>query len=496
MHLRKRACGIHLHITSLPSNFGVGDLGPRALEFVDLLGEAHQNFWGILPVTPTLREHGDSPYLSSSSFAGNTLLISPVLLEEEGLLKLPNGYQRELTRVDYRLAHKVKDEIIGRAFQKFQNRFQDYKCEFEAFCSKNDEWLEDYALYTALKDRSSKPWYLWPPPLRDREEKALKKERENLKEAMELESFAQFIFFRQWSTLKEHCRDRGIKVIGDLPFYVNHDSADAWIHPEIFKLDEEKHPLFVSGVPPDYFSDTGQLWGTPVYDWEHLKSTGFKWWIERIQHQLSMVDVLRLDHFRGFSAYWQVPSEAKTAEEGSWVEVPTDEFFDTLARYCPMLPFISEDLGDITPEVREDKDKLGIPGMKVLVFAFGGSPDNPYLPHNHSRNSVVLTGTHDTNTARGWFSNASSEIKNNFYGYIGRKISGEEVSWELVRVAMSSVANLSILPLQDILSLGSEARMNHPTKGEDNWRWRVTADQFIGKAWIRLKEMTEIYGRS
>lgn len=495
MHLRKRSCGIHLHITSLPSNFSIGDLGPRAFEFVDLLSEAKQNFWGLLPVTPTRREYGDSPYLGDSSFAGNILLISPKLLEEENLLNLSGKPLGDPTQVDYKSAHKVKYEIIGQAFKKFQKRFQDYKYEFEKFCSENSEWLDHYALYKALRDKIGEPWYFWPPPLRDREEKALEEKKRKLKEDIQSEKFAQFIFFRQWSALKEHCRKKGIKLIGDLPFYVNHDSADAWVHPEIFKLDEDKQPLFVSGVPPDYFSDTGQLWGTPVYDWEYLEDTGFEWWIERLEHHLNMFDILRLDHFRGFSAYWQVPRQAETAEEGSWVEVPTDEFFDTLTKHIPMLPFVAEDLGDITPKVREDKDKLGIPGMEVLVFAFDGSPDNPHLPYNHSQNSVVLPGTHDTNTVRGWFSEASSETKNTLCNYLGRKISEEEVSWELIRLAMSSVAKLSILPLQDVLSLGGEARMNYPSRSKGNWRWRVTSDQLKGKPLTRLKKMTETFGR-
>ncbi|MFW6110545.1 MAG: 4-alpha-glucanotransferase [Thermoproteota archaeon] len=495
MHLRKRSSGIHLHIASLPSNFGIGDLGPKSFEFIELLYETKQNFWEILPVTPTREELGNSPYLGGSSFAGNTLLISPDLLEEEDLLNLSDSHPTQGPQIDYDLAREVKHKMMKQAFKKFQENFQDYKYEFDTFCSENKRWLGNYTLYKTLRENIGKPWYLWPPPLRDREGEALATRRRRFKESIDFHRFEQFIFYRQWSKLKKFCNDRGVKIIGDLPFYVNHDSADAWVHPEMFKLDEEKQPLFLSGVPPDYFSDTGQLWGTPVYDWERLRDTGFQWWIDRIRHQLEMFDALRLDHFRGFSAYWQVPGEAETAEEGSWEEVPTHDFFKALARYLPTLPFVAEDLGVITADVRETRNSLEIPGMKVLLFAFDGSPDNPYLPHNHTRNSVVLTGTHDTNTVKGWFLESSSETRQFLNDYLGRKPSEKEISWELIRLAMSSVSNLSLIPLQDVLSLGSEARMNYPDKSGNNWRWKVTDDQLEGDPFIRLKEMTETFGR-
>ncbi|MCP8318211.1 MAG: 4-alpha-glucanotransferase [Candidatus Methylarchaceae archaeon HK01B] len=499
MVIRKRGSGILLHVTSLPSNFGIGDFGPWAFKFADLLSEARQSYWNILPLTPTSMEYGNSPYKADSSFAGNTLLISPKLLVKEKFLPdwLLNSLQDlPSKRVDYKAVSEIKNQIIKKAYEDFRQKIRDYSSEFETFCAENSNWLDDYTLYKALKEEIGKPWYLWPPHLRDREEGALEEKKRNLKDLIELQKFAQFVFFRQWRSLKEYCRSKRLNVIGDLPFYVSLDSSDVWAHPEIFKLDMEKRPKFVSGVPPDYFSDSGQLWGDPVYDWVRLAATHFEWWMDRIEHSLKLFDMLRLDHFRGFIAYWEVPSYAKKALNGKWVEIPSEIFFNALFSRFPDPPLIAEDLGFITAEVREVIKKYDIPGMKVLLFAFGGSPDNPYLPHNHLRNAVVLTGTHDTNTVRGWYTEeATQEERNMLFKYIGRKTSEEEVSWELIRLSMISVASLSIIPMQDVLSLGSESRMNRPAISMNNWEWRVTEEQFGCDAFWRLREMTEIFGR-
>lgn len=494
----KRASGILIHITSLPSKFGIGDLGEWAYKFSNLLSEIKQSYWHILPLNPTSLDYGNSPYFSNSGFAGNPLLISPELLMNEKflsnsieLINLPSKY------VDYKAVSKFKEVIIEKAYKSFNQKFNDYKIEFEEFCDENSKWLDDYALYKALRRVFNSPWYLWPNHLRDREKSALNEKRETLKDFINFEKFTQFLFFKQWFSLKEYCNKKGLMIIGDIPFYVSYDSVDVWINSEIFKLDENKRPLFVSGVPPDYFSAKGQLWGTPVYNWEQLKRMDFEWWIDRIKHNLKLFDLLRLDHFRGFLAYWEVPADSDTAINGEWIKTPSEEFFNTLIKHFPNLPFIAEDLGVITPDVIEVRDRFGILGMRVLLFAFNGSPNNPHLPHNHLKNSVVLTGTHDTNTVKGWFlEEATQEAKNMLFKYTGKVLSEENVSWEFIRLAMISVANLSIIPMQDILSLGSEARMNKPSSTSHNWEWRVTTEQLMSNELQRFKELTEIFGRA
>jgi 4-alpha-glucanotransferase len=494
MIFEKRASGILLHITSLPSNSGIGNLGPYAYRFVDLLAETKQSYWQTLPLTPTDLEHENSPYIASSSFAGNTLLISPELLVNEQLLSenLTNlSLDLPHKKVDYGVVYKLKSETIRKAYEVFKKKIRNYP-DFEDFCDRNSKWLDDYALYKALKDKNSLPWYLWPSHLRDREKRALAEKKENLKDSIGLERFAQFIFFRQWHSLREYLKRKGLSIIGDLPFYVGYDSADAWSHPKIFKLDTEKKPLFVSGVPPDYLSKTGQLWGTPVYDWEELAASNFEWWMERIDHNMQLFNILRIDHFRGLIAYWEVPAEANTAINGRWVKTNSEDFFKTLTSRFPDLPFIAEDLGIITADVKEVINKFNIPGMKVLLFAFDGSSDNPHLPHNYSRNSVVLTGTHDTNTVREWFAKeATLEEKNILIKYLGKHLSEEEVSWEFIKLAMNSTANLSIIPLQDVLSLGAEGRMNNPAMSVNNWGWRVTEEQLMGDMFGKLGKITE-----
>lgn len=442
-------------------------------------------------MTPTGR--GNSPYNSTSAFAGNTLLLSPEILERERLLpELPKVGHGPLPsdRASYGDALVMKREMIRKAHGQFKEG-RDHG-EFEEFCEVNSSWLEDYSLYVALKEKTDEPWYLWPEGLRDKKPDSLAESGINLRDLVDREKFAQFEFFRQWRSLKEHCAELGIGLVGDISFYVAGDSADVWSNREIFKLDTEGRPTFVGGVPPDYFSKTGQLWGNPVYDWERLETQGFGWWTQRIQQTLKLFDVTRLDHFRGFVAYWEVPGIAKTAVSGKWVAAPWEAFLETVKSRFPSMPFVAEDLGVITPDVRAVMRRFDLPGMDVLLFAFDSGPDNPYLPENQSPDSVVYTGTHDTNTARGWFKDdASPEQKKRLFDYVGKEISEEEASWEFIRLAQNSVASLSIIPTQDVLSLGSDARMNRPSSAEGNWEWRATSEQLASDAFKRLGEETE-----
>ncbi len=489
-----RASGVLLHVTSLPSAYGIGDLGPESYKFVELLARSKQHYWSILPLSPIRLEDGNSPYQTSSTFAGNKLLISPEKLAEDDLLG--EEYLRKTIKstneVNFEKVYKLKDTIIERAYKKY-NETKSF--HFDDFLSEN-KWLDNYALYTALRKKSGRPWYKWPLSLRKREPQTIAKKSKDLKDEIDKEKFAQFLFFSQWFELKEFCGACQVKIMGDLPFYVAYDSADVWVHPELFNLDASGKPKFVGGVPPDYFSETGQLWGNPVYNWKKMEETGFEWWIERISHNLKLYDKLRLDHFRGFIAYWQVKAGAKTAKKGQWVAVPTEAFFEKVKHSFPKLPFIAEDLGVIGSDVVEAIERLGIPGMRVLLFAFDGSQGNPHLPVNHLENSLVFTGTHDTNTVKGWFVNdATSEEKKNLFNVIDRKASANKVSSEFIKLALSSVAKLSILPLQDVLSLGSEARMNNPSRALGNWKWRVTPKQLASKRFNKLREWTIDYNR-
>jgi 4-alpha-glucanotransferase len=491
----KRASGVLMSITSLPSDFGVGDLGPSALRFADLLSESKQRYWQVLPLTPT--GLGNSPYNPTSAFAGNTLLLSPEIMEGEGLLpdlpKTGQGHSHS-NRASYGDALVLKREMIRKAHGRFKEEGD--HGEYEEFCEENSHWLEAYSLYVALKEETDEPWYLWPRGLRDREPDSLAEKGVKLRDLIDREKFAQFEFFKQWRSLRERCAELGIGLVGDLSFYVAGDSADVWSNREIFKLDGEGRPTFVGGVPPDYFSETGQLWGNPVYDWEMLKMQDFGWWTQRIQQTLKLFDLTRLDHFRGFVAYWEVPGSAKTAISGKWVAAPWEAFFESVKSRFPSLPFVAEDLGVITPDVRMVMRRFDLPGMDVLLFAFDSGPDNPYLPKNHSADSVVYTGTHDTNTVRGWFKDdASREQRRHLFDYVGKELAEDEVSWEFISLAQNSVASLSVIPTQDVLSLGTSERMNHPSFAEGNWEWRVTPEQLTSDAFRRLGEETESSGR-
>ncbi len=501
MLLNRRRSGILLHLTSLPSPYGIGDLGPGACEFARFLKEAGQSYWQILPLNPTRPDHGNSPYNSYSAFACNPLLISPELLVEEGLLSqsdIEDHPPFPERCVDYRAVTEYKYAYLNRAYEHSFHRIAKSE-EFLTFQGENADWLDDYALFAALKKEfHGREWNSWPRELRDREPDALKECTRRLEETIRREKFYQYIFFRQWSRFKDFLCSMGISIIGDVPIYVSYESSDVWAHPWLFKLDDEKRPRVVAGVPPDYFSSTGQLWGNPVYDWDALKRTGYSWWLRRMELNLKLFDLVRLDHFRGFVACWEVDSGEDTALNGRWVEAPAEDFFSTMLARFHELPVIAEDLGYITPDVTALMERFGLPGMKLLIFAFG--PDiatHPYAPHNYTRNCVVYTGTHDNNTIVGWFrEEASGEEKERLFKYIGRTVTDRDVHIELVRLAMFSCANTAIIPMQDILGLGSEARMNVPSSPEGHWTWRLRKSELTPDVAARLHEMTWIYGRS
>ena len=499
--MKERASGILLHISSLPSPCGIGDLGSSAYKFVDFLAEAKQKYWQILPLNPTDTAYDNSPYSSISAFAGNRLLISPELLIQQGLLKksdigTPPSFPQE--RSAYFTVSSYKEELFHRAYGHFI-KIKVGKYEYEKFCQENSHWLEDYALFVALKEHfHRKAWNRWQSEIRDRQSDVLLRAKGQLKDRVEKEKFIQFIFFQQWSSLKSYGKQKAVYFLGDVPIYVNYDSVEVWANPEIFKLDERKRAIVVSGVPPDYFSRTGQLWGNPIYRWDRLKERGYGWWIQRMKHNLHLFDLIRIDHFRGFVAFWEVPAGEKTATYGRWVKAPAEDFFSNLSKQFPHLPVIAEDLGVITPDVREIMRRFRFPGMRVLLFAFGeDNSEHPYLPHNYSRECVVYTGTHDNNTVRGWLEKeATPEDKRRLFGYLGRETTSDQLPWELIRLAMMSVAKVVIIPMQDILELGEEARMNRPGSMQGNWRWRMLPDQLTTALADRLKETTKIYGRA
>jgi len=497
--MKKRSSGILLHISSLPSPFGVGDLGPWSYRFADFLARAGQRFWQILPLQPTDPAHGNSPYHSTSAFACNPLFISPEFLARDGLLEesdLSAAPPFPRNRVDYEAAGAWKSRLLEKAFGRFRERGASH--ELRRFRDASAFWLEDFALCRALSSRyRGTAWAEWPVELRDRRSHALVKAGEELAVSVDQEVFLQYVFYEQWMSLKRHCNHVGVSIIGDLPIYVDYDSADVWSRPELFKLDENKRPYVVAGVPPDYFSATGQLWGNPIYRWDVLKQAGYTWWLQRLRRNFELFDRVRIDHFRGLVAFWEVASGEKVATNGRWVEAPAADFLETVAREFPAAPLIAEDLGYITPDVIEIMDRFGLPGMKLLLFAFGPDlPANPYAPHNLKENCIVYTGTHDNNTAKGWFEQDSTpEERKHLARYLGREVTAESVAPELVRLAMMSVADIAVLPMQDVLGLGAEARMNRPATPSGNWEWRVTEEQLSPLLAEGLRAMTEIYGR-
>ena len=494
--MKTRASGLLLHLTSLPSPYGVGDLGPGAYRFIDFLAEAKQSYWQFLPLNPTDAVHSFSPYQSPSAFAGNPLLISPELLRQDGLLEDGDLPPREFASGEegFNQAVEFKAMVFDRAFRNFNRSDSLYK----NFCRVNSSWLEDFSLFSALSRKfPGQAWNQWPWEIRDRHHEHLERLTWELGDELEKEKFLQFKFMEQWSRLRRHARTRGVSFIGDMPIYVDYHSAEVWANPSIFKLDHEKRPRLVSGVPPDYFSETGQLWGNPVYDWDEIRRQDFSWWISRFQRAMDLMDFIRIDHFRGLSAFWEVEAHETTAINGAWTKAPGTEFLTRLSRSFPSLPFIAEDLGVIDADVRELISRFDLPGMKVLMFAFGDDvAKNPFAPHNHIKNSVVYTGTHDNNTTRGWLENeAGWEEKNRLFRYLGREAGPDQISWEFMRLAFGSVADTVIIPMQDVLGLGEEARMNKPGSVTGNWFWRVHSDSLNSETAWRLRELTELFNR-
>lgn len=502
-----RSSGILLHPTSFPSRFGIGDLGLEAYKFIDFLAESSQSYWQVLPLGPT--GFGNSPYASYSAIAGNPLLISPELLRDAGLLyeeELANFPDCPAETVDFDRLIPRKMELLWTAYERFTSQPEHKQEEFEKFCGEKAGWLDDYALFMAIKKvNRGRAWNAWEPEVAKRNPETLKACQQCLRTEIQFHKYLQFEFFRQWSQLKRYANERygsdrngnkqGIEIIGDIPIYVAHDSADVWSNPEIFCLDDETgEPSLMAGVPPDYFSATGQLWGNPVYHWERLQKDNFKWWIGRFEALLDYVDIIRIDHFRGFEAYWAVKQGEPTALNGQWLKAPGDEFFQVLNQKLGKLPILAEDLGVITPDVEALRDKFAFPGMKILQFAFGSDPGNGFLPFNYVRNSVVYTGTHDNDTTVGWFNSLSDGEKQHVMLYLGC-ISSEGINWDLIRLALSSISNQAIIPVQDLLGLDTEARMNFPSKAEGNWGWRYRSDALTDEIKERLKTLTHVFGR-
>lgn len=495
-----RVSGILLHPTSLPSRFGIGDLGKTAYNFVDFLVASHQQIWQILPFGPTGNDN--SPYAAYSSLAGNPLLISidelvnDKYLSQKDLLELPDFNAR---RVDYDRVIASKMPLLELAFENFTlNATTLQQQEFEKFCDRQTFWLDDYALFMAIREEKNAPWYEWERAIALREPDAIQAKRIDLNNTIRYHKFLQFKFFGQWKNLKQYANNLGIKIFGDISFYVAHDSADVWANPAIFSLTEDGQTKLMAGVPPDYFSDTGQLWGNPVYDWSELAATDYQWWVQRIQGMLDNVDLFRIDHFRGLQAFWAVDGGSETAKTGRWIEAPGEALFNLLNNKLGQLPIVAEDLGIITPEVEALRDRFNFPGMKVLQFAFdfaGG--DAQFLPHNYSTpNSVVYTGTHDNNTTVGWFNERSPQEQQQILNYLGCIPANEGIHGAFIRLAMSSIANLAIFPLQDILGLGETAKMNIPGSVKGNWSWRYEESVLTLELNSKLRSLTQIYDRS
>jgi 4-alpha-glucanotransferase len=494
MTLRPRCSGILLHPTSLPGRYGIGDLGPNAYRWVDTLAAMKQSVWQILPLTPT--GIGGSPYQSFSAFAGNPYLISPELLEKEGLLPPGFGHEQHYgDGVEFERVELFKKAMLREAKARFASMAsQELKDAYEHFRFKESAWLKDYAEFMAIRDAlGGRGLVDWPKELLHRKEPGLSATIRSVSKEVELHTFGQFLFEHQWNALKEYANGKGIRILGDAPIFVSGDSSDVWAQPELFLLDSERRPLAVAGVPPDYFAEDGQHWGNPLYDWKAMKATGYAWWVARLKRQLKQVDEIRLDHFRGFAAAWHIPAKDKTAKNGKWVDGPRADLFETLKRELGGLPIVAEDLGVITPDVDALRTQFGLPGMKVIQFMLGG-PENPYWPHNYEANSVAYTGTHDNDTSLGWFHSLNDRDKKTLMDYTGHWF--HEPHWECIRLAWASVANVAITPLQDLLGLGSEARMNKPGIAAGNWGWRFKPEQFPHGLIERIGEWTERYRRA
>ncbi len=472
-----RSAGVLLPVTSLPSRFGIGDLGPAAYAFVDRAAAAGLSWWQILPLNPTDLLYGCSPYHSPSAFAGNIQLLSPEGMAEAGwLMKSELAPEPEFPadRIDYARVAVFKHRLFERAFRRFSRNAA--SPEFQEFCHAHSSWLEGYALFSALKAHHPQlSWRDWPGAQRDREAAVIAALKRKFRREIQKTRFLQYVFFRQWAELKVYAHHKGIRIMGDLPIYVTYESADVWLDPDLFQLDDRRLPTHVAGVPPDYFSRTGQLWGNPLYRWEVLQQRGYDWWMRRLQHSLHLFDLVRIDHFRGLVGYWRVPAGERTASNGRWIPAPAVDFLGRIRQAFPDLPFIAEDLGTITPDVRDVMRRFDLPGMKVLLFAFGSDdPRHPYLPANYPARCVAYTGTHDNNTVRGWFEReAGPLVKQRVNRYLGNPVSSREIAWEFIHRLLASPAALAVVPMQDYLSLGARARMNRPARRRGNWRWRL-----------------------
>jgi 4-alpha-glucanotransferase len=504
----RRSSGILLHPTSLPGGYGIGDLGPGALEFIDRLAAARQRVWQVLPLGPT--GYGDSPYQCFSAFAGNPLLISPQRLIEDGLLTSSDakpGGEFPQGDVDFAavIAHRLR--LWPRVLEHFDASGASARDRFERFCHANAHWLDDFALFMAVKDAHGQTsWTQWEPDIARREPPAIERWSSRCAREIRRHKLTQFLFFDQWQRLRDACHERAIEIMGDLPIFVAHDSADVWSQPDVFQLDDAGQPAVLTGVPPDYFSATGQLWGNPHYRWDVLGQRGYAWWVERFRALLGLVDRVRIDHFRGFVASWEVPAGASTAVTGQWVPGPGAPLFDAVRTALKMdrLPFVAENLGVITPEVEALRAEFDLPGMAILQFAFGTDPQAPtFKPHNYVRNLVVYTGTHDNDTTVGWWTGDAGhstrstadidEEREQTRRYLGTD--GREINWEFIRAVLASIADTAIVPAQDLLGLGSEARFNRPGAASGNWRWRLQSGQLRRDVMLRLAELSETYDR-
>jgi len=493
---QSRASGILLHPTSLPGPDGIGDLGPEAYRWIDFLDRTGTQFWQVLPLGPT--GYGDSPYQCFSAFAGNPYLISATLLLDQDLLTESDLSARPvfpLEKVEYGPVIDWKINILKRSFERFPAiKHGDLHKKFKSFKESNKDWLEPFSIFMAIKaEHGNIAWNEWPEAFRKRDEETLESFIKTHDESIEFQNYLQFIFDEQWQKVRSYAHSKGIRIIGDIPIFVAYDSADVWANKELFYLDNDGLPTVVAGVPPDYFSKTGQLWGNPLYNWEVHKKNDYTWWLKRLESVLNQVDMIRLDHFRGFEAYWEVPYGNETAEDGQWVEGPGYDFFKTIKSQLGELPIIAEDLGVITQKVRQMRDDFNLPGMKILQFAFASDPDDDFLPHNYPNKCVAYTGTHDNDTTLGWYKNAPERERDFCRRYLAR--SGDDIAWSMIRTLWRSSADWVIAPMQDFLSLGNWARMNFPGTASGNWDWRMNPDAINESLVYRLHETNYLYGR-
>ena len=492
----KRSSGILLHPTSFSGPYGIGDIGSGSLRWIDFLADAGCGLWQVLPLGPT--GYADSPYQCFSSFAGNPLLISPEVLLKDDLLHPDDIYEHPdfpEDHVDFGALIPWKSGLLDRSYIRFQHSHTPkLNAEMEEFRAAQSSWLEDFALFMALKEvHGGAPWPSWEKSLRQRNPDAIAEAFKQHRAAIERQIYRQFLFYRQWSKLRDYAHEKNIQIIGDIPIFVAHDSVDVWVNPQLFFMNDSGMPSVVAGVPPDYFSPTGQLWGNPLYRWDEHKNTGYDWWLDRIKATLSLVDIIRIDHFRGFAGYWEIPGNAKTAEIGCWRPGPGKEFFHSIRQSLGELPIIAEDLGVITPDVVDLRDTFKLPGMKILQFAFDSTPEDPFLPHNYPVKCVVYTGTHDNDTAKGWYQRVNENEKAAYRDYMDRD--GSNVSWDLIRGIWSSVAIFCLAPMQDFLSLGNEARMNYPGNPSGNWMWRMPGNSLTSELQVKIRQMNYLYSR-